>query len=105
MKCPQDAAPALETPEARAFLPEGYTMTMRADMDAIADSGIWDPVERSVVRTLLGGAALAGYGYGRARYGPGPPAANQAFVTLIVAQLLYAFGCRAERGAPAPRRG
>jgi P-type Ca2+ transporter type 2C len=46
---------------------------------------------------VISGSALATYGYGLWRYGPGAPASTLAFSTLISAQLLHAWSCRSER--------
>lgn len=40
--------------------------------------------------------AMAGYGYGVARYGIGPHANTIAFMGLTMAQLLHAYSCRSE---------
>jgi Cation transport ATPase len=41
--------------------------------------------------------ALASYLYGLMRYGVGPRARTQAFLTLVLGQLLHAYSCRSER--------
>lgn len=46
---------------------------------------------------LLSAGALAGYGFGLVRYGPGPRAGTLAFNTLVLGQLLHALACRSER--------
>jgi Ca2+-transporting ATPase len=46
---------------------------------------------------LLSVGALAGYGYGLARYGQGARAGSLAFNTLVLGQLLHALTCRSER--------
>lgn len=38
---------------ARSFLPRDYTFELRADMVGLVDSGIWDVVERSMIRLAL----------------------------------------------------
>ncbi len=42
-------------------------------------------------------AALASFGWGLLRYGPGPRAGTLAFMTLTSSQLLYALSARSER--------
>jgi len=42
-------------------------------------------------------ASLASFGWGLARYGPGPRARTLAFATLTSSQLLYAFAMRSRR--------
>ncbi len=39
---------------------------------------------------------MASYGFAVARYGPGPQASTNAFMTLTLAQLLHAYSCRSE---------
>jgi Ca2+-transporting ATPase len=56
--------------------------------DQLARMGL----ESAVIST----GALANYGYGLLRYGPGAKASTQAFVSLTVGQLLHAFSCRSE---------
>jgi Ca2+-transporting ATPase len=57
-------------------------------------------VSRSEYRRLGGDAAvitlaaLASYGVGLRRYGPGPSSSTMAFLTLTAAQLLHAIGAR-----------
>ena len=46
---------------------------------------------------VMSGSALASYGYGLWRYGPGASASTLAFSTLISAQLLHAWSCRSDR--------
>ncbi|MGX2038792.1 cation-translocating P-type ATPase [Methylocaldum sp. MU1018] len=46
---------------------------------------------------LLSGGAMSIYGYSLARYGPGPEAGTNAFMTLTLGQLLHAISCRSER--------
>jgi Ca2+-transporting ATPase len=46
---------------------------------------------------VLTASALGAYGWGLARYGPGPRAGSLTFTTLTAAQLLYAISCRSER--------
>ena len=42
------------------------------------------------------GGTLASYGYALFKYGPGPQASTQAFMTLTLGQLLHAMSCRSE---------
>jgi Ca2+-transporting ATPase len=49
-----------------------------------------------VESTLITGAALGGYLYGRRRYGAGPKAGTVAFMTITGAQLLHAISSRSE---------
>lgn len=44
--------------------------------------------------TLITTATMASYGYGLARFGPGPAASGMAFQTLTTAQILHALSCR-----------
>jgi Ca2+-transporting ATPase len=46
---------------------------------------------------LIAGGAMAVYGYGVFRYGPGPRAGTGTFMTLTLGQLLHAISCRSER--------
>ncbi|MFZ2225308.1 MAG: cation-transporting P-type ATPase, partial [Candidatus Deferrimicrobium sp.] len=46
--------------------------------------------------SVLSLSALGAYGYGLARYGPGPQAGTIAFMSLTAGQLLHAFSCRSE---------
>jgi len=46
---------------------------------------------------LLSGGAMAVYGFGVARYGLGPKAGTDAFMTLTLGQLLHGISCRSER--------
>jgi len=46
---------------------------------------------------VITGGAMAGYLYGRRRYGPGAAAGTVAFMSLSLAQLLHAATCRSER--------
>jgi Ca2+-transporting ATPase len=46
---------------------------------------------------VLSAGALASYGYGRLRYGPGVQANTLAFMSLSSAQILHALSCRSER--------
>ena len=43
---------------------------------------------------LMSAATMAAYGFGLARYGPGPRAGALAFQSLTTGQLLHAFNCR-----------
>ena len=45
---------------------------------------------------VLSLSALGAYGYGLARYGPGPQTGTIAFMSLTLGQLLHAFSCRSE---------
>jgi Ca2+-transporting ATPase len=45
---------------------------------------------------VLSVSALGAYGYGLARYGPGPRAGSIAFMSLTLGQLLHAISCRSE---------
>jgi Ca2+-transporting ATPase len=45
---------------------------------------------------VISAGALASYGYALARYGAGPQATTQAFMTLTLGQLLHALSCRSE---------
>ncbi len=45
---------------------------------------------------VLTTGALGAYGYGLARYGPGPQATTLAFHSLVTAQLLHALSCRSD---------
>lgn len=47
--------------------------------------------------TAMSAGALAAYGYGLSRYGPGAAAGSVAFQSLSVAQILHALSCRSER--------
>ncbi|MCF8003153.1 MAG: cation-transporting P-type ATPase [Chromatiaceae bacterium] len=49
-----------------------------------------------VESAVISAAAMAAYGYGLARYGPGAKAGTLAFDTLTTAQLLHALSCRSE---------
>lgn len=44
----------------------------------------------------LTAGALGAYGFGLARYGPGPQAGTLAFMSLTMSQLLHAISCRSE---------
>jgi Ca2+-transporting ATPase len=46
---------------------------------------------------VITAGSLAAYGVGIARYGIGPQASTNAFMTLTLAQLLHAYSCRSER--------
>ncbi len=46
--------------------------------------------------TLISGGALAVYLLSMARYGPGPKASTNSFMTLTLAQMLQAISCRSE---------
>jgi Ca2+-transporting ATPase len=46
---------------------------------------------------LISAGALGSYAYGLARYGAGPRAGTQAFLTLVLSQLVHAYSCRSER--------
>lgn len=46
---------------------------------------------------VLAAGALAAFGYGRLRHGPGARAGSLAFTTLTLGQLLHALVCRSER--------
>jgi Ca2+-transporting ATPase len=46
---------------------------------------------------LIAGTTLGSYGYAILRYGRGPRAGAQAFLTLVLAQLAHALGCRSEK--------
>jgi Ca2+-transporting ATPase len=50
----------------------------------------------SLESTVLSAGALASYGYAIGRYGPGPQASTQAFMTLTLGQLLHALSSRSE---------
>lgn len=45
----------------------------------------------------ISAGTLAVYGYSLARYGAGPNAATNSFMTLTLAQLLHAISCRSEK--------
>lgn len=45
---------------------------------------------------MLTASALAAYGYGMARYGPGIRASTLAFQSLSLGQILHAYACRSE---------
>jgi P-type Ca2+ transporter type 2C len=45
---------------------------------------------------VITGGALTSYGYALLRYGAGPRTSTQAFLTLVIAQLLHAQSCRSE---------
>lgn len=49
-------------------------------------------LESAVIST----GALASYGYGLARYGPGAAASTQAFTTLTLGQLLHTYSARSD---------
>lgn len=62
--------------------------------------GLLDRSEWGAVATDAGVmtvASLASFGYGLARYGPGPQARTLAFMTLTSSQLLYALAMRSPR--------
>lgn len=44
----------------------------------------------------LSAGALAAYGYGTFRYGPGPQATTMAFSSLAFAQIIHALSCRSD---------
>jgi Ca2+-transporting ATPase len=46
---------------------------------------------------IISASALAAYGYGLARYGPGPRSGTITFTSLVIGQLLHAWSCRSER--------
>lgn len=54
---------------------------------------------RRLIRESLAltGGTLAVYGLGLARYGAGPQAGTQAFMTITLSQLLHSIACRSER--------
>jgi Ca2+-transporting ATPase len=54
---------------------------------------LWQTTRESLV---ISAGALGSYLYTLARYGAGPQATSQAFMTLSSAQLLHAFACRSE---------
>jgi Ca2+-transporting ATPase len=45
---------------------------------------------------MLTGGTLGVYGYSLMRYGPGPKAGSNAFMTITLAQLLHSISCRSE---------
>ncbi|MGH8502155.1 MAG: HAD-IC family P-type ATPase [Gammaproteobacteria bacterium] len=47
--------------------------------------------------TIITAGTLGSYAYGMMRYGVGPRASTQAFLTLVLGQLLHAYSCRSER--------
>jgi len=53
---------------------------------------------------LLTGSALAGFGYGLVRYGPGSQARTMAFMTLTTSQLVYALSARSSTALVDPRQ-
>ncbi|HYE34735.1 HAD-IC family P-type ATPase [Methylocaldum sp.] len=65
-----------------------------------------DPAEPIIRRTdafklareslVLTGGSMAVYGYSLTRYGLGPAASTNAFMTITLAQLLHAISCRSE---------
>lgn len=62
--------------------------------------GLLDRSDWAAVATDAGTmtlASLASFGYGLARYGPGPQARTLAFMSLTSAQLLYALAMRSSR--------
>jgi Ca2+-transporting ATPase len=64
------------------------------------EGGLLDRSEWGAVATDAGTmtlASLAGFGYGLARYGPGPRARTLAFMSLTSSQLLYALAMRSRR--------
>lgn len=63
----------------------GATMFNRADVQRIGLEG-----------TVLTAMTLGAYGWGLARYGPGPRTSSLVFSTLTASQLLYAISCRSE---------
>jgi Ca2+-transporting ATPase len=63
------------------------------------DGGMLDAADWRSLATdgaLLTVAALAGYGAGLARYGPGPQAKTMAFMTLTTSQLLFSLTSRSQ---------
>jgi Ca2+-transporting ATPase len=46
---------------------------------------------------MISAGALGSYTYGLVRYGQGARASTQAFLTLVLGQLLHAYSCRSER--------
>jgi Ca2+-transporting ATPase len=60
--------------------------------------------------TLISAGALGSYAYSLVRHGAGARAGTQAFLTLVLGQLLHAYSCRSERttvfnpGGRAPNR-
>jgi len=63
--------------------------------EGLLDRQQWGTVAADAGTITL--AALASFGYGLARYGPGPRARTLAFMTLTSSQLLYAFAMRSAR--------
>ena len=49
--------------------------------------------------TAITGGAMAAYGFGLARYGPGLQSSALAFQSLTIGQLLHAFSCRSEHAS------
>jgi Ca2+-transporting ATPase len=46
---------------------------------------------------VISAGSLGAYGYGLARYGPGPGAGTLAFMSLTIGQLLHAISCRSDK--------
>jgi Ca2+-transporting ATPase len=53
-----------------------------------------DLVRMGVESAVITGGTLASYAYALSRYGAGPRASSQAFMTLTTAQLIHALSCR-----------
>jgi P-type Ca2+ transporter type 2C len=63
---------------------------------------LWQTNRESLI---ISAGALGSYLYALSRYGAGPQASSQAFMTLSSAQLLHAFACRSDRTSIFDRSG
>nr|MBS0019495.1 cation-transporting P-type ATPase [Gammaproteobacteria bacterium] len=76
--------PELDTMERPPRAPEAAVIT-GADLGRLAGES-----------AVITGGTLASFGYALLRYGSGPRASTQAFMTLTLGQLLHALSCRSE---------
>jgi Ca2+-transporting ATPase len=85
--------------------PEGDVMRRQPRSPDAPIAGKPQLLDYSRQGALLAAGTLGGYVYGLARHGAGPAASGIAFNTLMLGQMLHAWGCRSRAGHAAESKG